>query len=237
MTNGISILFSGGPDSSLAALKALERADTVHLLTFHHKKMGKIGKHRKVAKEMQQLYGEKRVIGYEDDIEPLFNKFFFTGMQKRLFRYRTFYIPWICGACKLAMHIAAIRYNHAHQIKITYDGGNIESAPYFLDQMEPYINGIKDLYHSYGMQYECPVYNILDTDKETEKYGLTSTKNTKKEHVIFSTQHSCVNGLFVHAHARLYYKPLRGKNRTRDLSGKFLDEILNDCKTFLSELI
>jgi hypothetical protein len=235
VTKGISVLFSGGPDSTLSALKALEQAEAVHLLTFHHNKMGKIGKHRKVTAELKQIFGEKRVIGYEEEINSLFNRFYFSGMWRRLIRYRTFYIPWICGACKLAMHVAAIRYNHAHNILATYDGGNIESSPYFVDQMDPYIDGIKDLYRFYGMQYECPVYNVQNTDKETEKYGLTTTKDTKKEHVIFSTQHSCVNGLFVHAHARLYYRPFRGKNRTRELGGKFLGELIEDCKTILSE--
>jgi hypothetical protein len=235
MTKGISILFSGGPDSTLAALKALERADRVHLLTFHHNKMGKIGKHRKVVAELKQVFGDERVIGYEEEIDSLFNRFYFTGMPQRLIRYRTFYIPWICGACKLAMHVAAIRYNQAHDILTTYDGANIESTPYFVDQMDTYVEVMKGIYQSYGMQYECPVYNVRDTDKETEKYGLLSTRDTKKEHVIFSTQHSCVNGLFVHAHARLYYRPFRGKNRTRELGGKFLREMISECKSFLPE--
>ena len=57
MLKGISILFSGGPDSTLAALIALERAEKVHLLTFHHNKMGKIGKHRLVVDEILRNEG------------------------------------------------------------------------------------------------------------------------------------------------------------------------------------
>jgi PP-loop superfamily ATP-utilizing enzyme len=235
MKKEISILFSGGPDSTLAALKALDQTEKVHLLTFQHNKMGKIGKHRKVTKELKTMFGEERVVAYEEEITRLFNKFYFFNIHRRLIQYRTFYIPWICGACKLAMHIAAIKYNKAHGISTTYDGGNMESSPYFVDQMKPYIDGIKELYKSYEMAYDCPVYNIPDTDKETEKYGLTTTRDTKKEHVIFSTQHSCVNGLFVHAHARLYYRPFRGKTRTSNLGGIFLNEVLADCRTYISD--
>jgi Queuosine biosynthesis protein QueC len=233
MLNGISILFSGGPDSTLAALQALDRADRVHLLTFHQKTMGRIGKHRKVVDELRRLYGNDRVLAHEESTDSLFRTFYSTGMRRKLVRYRTFYIPWICGACKLAMHVAAIRYNQAHGIRTTYDGANKESTPYFVDQTQPYITVIKEFYRRYGMEYDCPVMDIENTDKETEKYGLTSTKGTKKEHVIFSTQHSCINGLFVHAHARLYYRPLRGKGRTKELGKKFLTEMLNDCSSIL----
>jgi hypothetical protein len=235
MINGISILFSGGPDSTLAALKAFEEAETVHLLTFHHSRMGKIGKHRKVSSELAKIYGPERVVTHEDEIDALFHRFYNGAMRNRLGRYRTFFIPWICGACKLSMHMAAIRYNRAHGITTTYDGGNAESAPYFVDQMPPYIECMKEFYASLGMRYDCPVYSIPNTDEETEKLGMTSTSRTKKEHVVFSTQHTCFNGLYVHAHARLYYRPFRGKKRAQELGVRMLRELLDDCRAVLEE--
>jgi 7-cyano-7-deazaguanine synthase in queuosine biosynthesis len=233
MINGISILFSGGADSTLAALIALERAEHIHLLTFHQSTMGKIGKHRKVVREMRQIFGEDRIRVHEENIDTLFKRFYTTGMTNRIFRYRTFYIPWICGACKLAMHIAAIRYNHTHNLRITYDGANFQSAPYFVDQTVPYIEVIKRLYQSYNMEYDCPVMNVVSSDRETTKYGLSITANTKRQHVIYTTQHTCLNGLLVHAHARLYYRLFRGKSRTGLLGAKFLMEVLDECKSLI----
>lgn len=236
MTRDISILFSGGPDSTLAALYGLERANRVHLLTFHHNLMGKIGKHKRVVNELRRGFGKERTIQHEEPIDALLRKFYFTRMPKHIIRYRTFYIPWICGACKMAMHIKAIAYNKAHGILVTYDGANVESSPYFPAQMETYIEVMKKLYQSHGMRYECPVYTVEATDEETEKYGMLSTRGTKKEHVFFSTQHTCLIGLLVHAHARLYYRPFSGKNRTSQLAGGFLAQMIHDCKVFASEL-
>jgi len=236
MIRDVSILFSGGPDSTLAALRALERSDRVHLHTFHHGLMGKIGKHRKVVKELKETFGDERILEHEEGIGTLFKKFYFTRMPRHMIRYRTFYIPWICGACKMAMHVKTIAYNLAHDITLVYDGAHVESSTYFPAQTETYIEVMKGLYRSYGMEYDCPIYHVGMTDKETEKYGITSTKDTKKEHIIFSTQHTCFVGLLIHAHSRLYYKPFRGKHRTRDMAGQFLRQMIDDCRLLLPKL-
>lgn len=223
----ISILFSGGPDSTLAALYALERADRVHLLTFHHRLMSRVRNHRIVVEELRRRFGRERIVTYEEKIDALFNQCYFSGMQHEMARYRTFYVPWICGACKLAMHRRAIAYNRRRQILTVYDGANAESAPYFPAQTTEYIRVMREVYHSHGMEYECPVYDVVGTDKATEEFGMLSTRGTKGEHVYFSTQHSCHVGLLVHAHARLYYKPLRGRNRMKTLVGDFLGRMVD----------
>lgn len=235
MVKDISILFSGGPDSTLAALYALEQATRVHLITFHHFIMSRTENHKVVIEELRGVFGEERIVEHEERIDKLWKQCYFTEMTKHIARYRTFYIPWICGACKMAMHIKTISYNKAHQIYKTFDGANIESEPYFPPQSGNYIEVMKKLYKSYGMVYECPVYNATDTDNETEKYGLSSTKSTKKEHIFFSTQHSCHIGLLIHAHARLYYKPFRGKKRMACLAGEFLRQMINDCRHLLPD--
>ena len=223
-------MFSGGPDSTLAALYALKEAQTVHLLTYHHKYMGKIGKHSKVIDEMIEIYGVDRIVVFEQKIDDLFLKYYFENIKKYIWKYRTFYIPWICGACKLAMHVSTINYNKSNNISITYDGANTESAYLFPAQMNSYIEVMMNLYKSHGVEYGCPVYDVDRTDRETEKFGLITTKNTKDEHVVFSTQHTCIVGLFIHGHGRLYYRPFRGKDRTYRLSGEFLENIIRDCK-------
>lgn len=229
MLGGISVLFSGGPDSTLAALYALEKAETVHLHTYYHLWMSKTENHRKVIRELKERYGNERVVEHEDHIGAIFKQCYYAGISKRIFRYRTYYVPWICGACKLAMHAVTIAYNREHNIPLTYDGANLESAGLFPDQTDPYFEVIKRLYRSVGMEYDTPVYLVEHTDTETEKFGLVTTRNTKKEHVFFSTQHTCPIGLLVHAHGKLYYRPFRGKGRLHKLTGEFLEQIIADC--------
>lgn len=232
----VSVLFSGGPDSTLAALRGLDEFSRVHLLTFHHRLMSRMGRHTVVTKELRRVYGSERVLEYGEDIDTLLKKCYFTGQSKLIARYRTFYVPWVCGACKMAMHLRAISYNMEHGVTTTYDGANIESAPYFPDQTQGYIEVMKEFYGLYGMRYECPVYYINGTDNRTEDYGILSTKKTKKEHVLFSTQHSCPVGLAVHLHARLWYVPFRGKERMCGLAGGFLTQMIGSCKSVLPEV-
>ena len=231
----ISILYSGGPDSTLAALYALDRAKRVHLLTYHHRYMGAIGKHRKVVAELRETFGPERIVVHEQETDRMLRECYLTGISKKLARYRTFYVPWICGACKMAMHAATIAYNQKHGITLTYCGANRESSRLFPAQMDTYIRVMQEFYRSYGMEYEVPVYDVVATDVETEKRGLKTTKNTKREHVVYSTQHACPIGLLIHAHGRLYYRPFRGKERARRLSGPFLGEMLQDCADVLPE--
>jgi len=232
MSKDISILFSGGPDSTLATLYALQKADRVHLHTYHHLWMSMTSNHKKVIAELREKFGAERIVEHEAQIDTLFKKCYFTGSSKRLKKYRTFYIPWICGACKLAMHATTIAYNRLHDIDTTYDGANVESSAYFAEQTDSYYAAMKEFYRSIGMQCEHPVYQVERTDIETEKFGLITTKNTKKEHVFFSTQHTCPIGLLVHAHARLYYRPFRGKNRLNRFAGEVLEQTIADCRSF-----
>jgi len=182
---------------------------------------------------MQEKFGSDRIIAHEEEISETFNVFYFKGMARHIWSYRTFYVPWICGACKMAMHTRAIAYNLEHGINTTYDGAHMESAPYFPDQADPYMQTLKGLYQSYGMCYDSPIYRVQNTDEATERYGLITTRKTKREHVVFSTQHVCLVGLLVHAHARLYYRPLRGKNRAKVLAGKFLRDRIQECMVYL----
>ncbi|MFC1554837.1 7-cyano-7-deazaguanine synthase [candidate division KSB1 bacterium] len=235
MDSGISVLFSGGSDSTLAAVKAMEKTEEVHLLTFHHKLMGKTGKHKKVILELRELYKNNLIIEYEEEIDNLYKKCYTTKMQNYLLKYRTFYFPWLCGACKLAMHISTINYNLRNNILTTFDGANIESAYLFPAQTNNYINVMKDFYKLFGMTYECPVYNINRTDNELEKMGVTITKNTKEEHLYYTNQHTCYLGLAVHAHGRLYYRPFRGKKRMERIAGEFLKIMIDNCSSYISK--
>jgi len=235
----ISVLFSGGPDSTLAALYALQKTDRVHLLTYHHKLMSHYQstsgkkKHWNVTKELRQKYGNHRIVEYEDQVWSLLKKIYRQNIIYYFLKYKTFCIPWICGACKLAMHIQTIKYNLEHNIGTTYDGAHKESSDLFPAQSLGYIKVVKKLYEAYEMKYENPVYDIDGTDVETEKFGLSSCKNTKNEHVFFSTQHSCFTGLLIHLHSKLYYRFVRTNKTIDNLSAEILNEKIQELKTLL----
>jgi len=230
MNKEISVLFSGGPDSTLAALKALDRADKVHLITYHHKLMShdklSLGqpKNRLVIDELRHKYGSRRIIVHTKNIDKSFKRIFIYDLTRFAIKYHSYCIPWICGTCKLTMHAETIKYNQLHGISITYDGANQESSLVFPAQHPSYIHIIKTWYNSYKMTYETPVFHSVNTDMETEAYGLKSCKNTKKEHVFFSTQHSCISGLILHCHSRFYYRIFYGRNILKEITPRVLRE-------------
>jgi 7-cyano-7-deazaguanine synthase in queuosine biosynthesis len=229
----ISILFSGGPDSTLAAIYALQKVHQVHLLTYHHKLMthrkteSGEEKHMRVAKELSRIYGADRVIISKDQISNLLRRIY-----RNTTTHRGYCIPWICGACKLAMHIKTIEYNLRNKIKITYDGANKESASVFPAQSLVYIDIIKRLYRMYDMSYETPVYDLEKTDVLTEDFGLHSCRATKREHFFFSTQHSCFTGVLVHLHAR-FYRILYRSSRIDDLHRMVLETKISELGSLL----
>ncbi|MCX7429009.1 MAG: hypothetical protein NTW96_25705 [Planctomycetia bacterium] len=229
----ISVLHSGGSDSTLAAIYALDRAERVHLLRYSHCMMFMTDKPRKVVEDMKRVFGPDRIVEHYEPIDKLFWTCYVTGIRSRLFRYRTFYVPWVCGACKMAMHFRTLAYNKTHGIRLTYHGANRASASYFPDQTLSYEAIVKNLYAQYGMGYESPVYDIQEADVETEKYGLVVTHNTKREHLFYSTQFTCFTGVFVHAHSRLYYRLFRGKDRSERLAARMLREMIEDCRGLL----
>lgn len=231
----ISVLFSGGPDSTLAAVYALQKASQVHLLTYHHQLMTHYRttsgeeKQMKVANELSRIYGANRVIVSGGQISQLFREIYRNPIM-----YRGYYIPWLCGACKLAMHIKTIEYNLRNKITITYDGANKESASIFPAQSLPYMAIIKKIYELYDMNYENPVYDLEGTDALTEDFGLRSCHATKREHFLFSTQHSCFLGVLVHLHAR-FYRLFYGRNKIDNFHGTALESKINELQKFLPE--
>ena len=224
MIDAISILFSGGSDSTLAAVHALQRARTVHLLTFPRGFMFCREKPEKLVDEMRARFGAERIVRHIEPIGREYRRCYFDRMPQRLRRYRTFYIPWMCGACKLAMHLRTIAYNQKHGISVTYDGANSASAPVFPDQTTEYIDVAKRLYRDHGMEYDCPVFSIAKTDRELELAGIERTRDTKREHLFYRNQHTCYVGVILHAHARLYYRPMHGVDRMPRLAAQFLEE-------------
>jgi len=229
----ISVLFSGGPDSTLAALHALQKAYRVHLLTYHHKLMTHYKttsgdeKHMRVAKELLRKYGSNRITIFKDQIWKFFKEIYRLKALHTPFKNRAYCIPWICGACKLAMHMKTIEYNLRNKINVTYDGANKESAFVFPAQSMAYIDVIKRLYWLYDMSYETPVYNLEGTDIMTEDFGLRSCQGTKQEHFFFSTQHSCFAGVLVHLHSR-FYRIFYGKESIDELHGMTLQTRITD---------
>ncbi|MEE9443310.1 MAG: 7-cyano-7-deazaguanine synthase [candidate division Zixibacteria bacterium] len=228
MNNKIAVLFSGGSDSTLAAAIAAERFRQVYLVTFQHPFMLRHDKININISALRRKYPDCNFIYHKEKINSLYKRLYFGKYVSYIKKYGSMVIPWICGACKLSMHLKTIAFCGSNNICHVFCGAHEESAHIFPAQMPKIIERTQKIYQNYGIAYETPVYRKDRTDKILFDMGIIQNPNVKQQHLIYSTQHTCLLGVLLHAHSQIYYKPLFGlpqyqRNAYRFFSSKIED--------------
>lgn len=162
MKNEISLLFSGGVDSTIAAMKLASSYERVHLLTycngyahFH------MGRSRKRFMELKERFPGKFIF-YTSNIKDIFQEITVKSLLKD---YKDYYSGFIwCLGCKLSMHARTIIYNLENRIKNVADGSSYDTRE-MVEQKPFSVSLIKVLYEKYGIRYTTPVYQISREQK------------------------------------------------------------------------
>ena len=152
----IALMFSGGIDSTMAAILLAEQYDRVHLLTYgngygHYH----LDRTRRRADELRQRCGDRfehAVVSVQD----LFERYL-PEPEAEFRRYRSGFV-W-CLGCKLAMHTRSILYNLEHRITEMTDGSS-KSTGEMVEQMPVCVNGFREFYSFHGITFSTPVYDI-----------------------------------------------------------------------------
>lgn len=191
------MMFSGGVDSTLAALRLLDEFDRVHLLTwdtghgtyFH-------GWSRRSAARLSEAH-PGRILHVIDSCAPFFDAFV-RGRLTRLVRtYRSRFV-W-CLSCKLAMHAATVRYCRENGIEDAGDGA-ASDTPYYVEQMGVSLDWFRRFYADHGVRYHLPV---RDLDSREEKLRLLDQANLPRGRTLLGrnpgTQPLCAvgNGIYL----------------------------------------
>lgn len=166
----ISLMFSGGVDSTTAAMMLAERYDRVHLLTWgngygHYR----LDRTKKRAAELRRHHGDRFVHTLES-IQPLFEELM-ADLVGDFERYRSGFV-W-CLGCKIAMHTRSVMYNLEHGVTEMADGSS-QSTGEMVEQMLLSVYMIREFYERYGMTYRTPVYTVPREDeiKDLVKKGF-----------------------------------------------------------------
>jgi 7-cyano-7-deazaguanine synthase in queuosine biosynthesis len=232
-----AVLFSGGSDSTLAAAMAAKNTSRIYLVTYEHSFMFRHHKIDVNVSSLQKVFPQTEFIHHKEDINRLFKKLYFDRLVPYIRQYGTMILPWICGACKLAMHINTINFCNRRNIKNVCCGAHQESARIFPAQMPGIIDLIRELYMTNGIKYKTPVYEKDRPDRILFEKGIISNPNMKKQHLIYSTQYTCPLGIILHAHSRLFYRPLLGLSRYQRKIQELFEAKLIDMNQILTGMV
>jgi 7-cyano-7-deazaguanine synthase in queuosine biosynthesis len=227
--NPACVLYSGGADSTMAAVVMLKNHCPVHLLSFKHCRMSQLDKTTLSAENLAGHFGKSSVIHLWQDItlswctikkNPPSTTMNLKGSFALLLK------P--CLACKVAMHIAALAYCLEKGISRVADGAHPKGAPLFPEQLNEGIEVIRSFYNRCGIAYETPVYGIERPDFDLYNMGITGKKNTGDEHIYYSNQFACHVGLLAYVYHFLTRPFDKDKKITFRMSIDFLEECLSE---------
>ncbi len=216
------ILFSGGIDSTYAAWTQIPLFEKIQLITFIKKGLknpqnvqvgvdqlckafpGKEITHilidfndiyQRVTPNAEKWKIQKGVL--EQELTPLWEDAHgkINGYESYAAKRNTFFFANECLQCKIAMHIAAIKYCRENNIRNLCDGSNAEQ----LDdgsQLEDVKKIAIEIFRGYGVNYYSPVFHVPGEEraKALLEKGIIDSLDHKileKTHKIPSRQIQC----------------------------------------------
>lgn len=207
-----SVLFSGGTDSTLAAVEMLKECERVTLLTFNPGFIFFVENSRLHAGALARKFGEERVEHRIIPIPEFSKRILFGDLRRDLGKYGFDLTALVCMGCRLGMHARAIIHNLEHGIPVLADG-SIQKQDAIPEQRSAVLTSNRALYFErYGIRHVSPIYGEERSDERLFEAGVASRRNLKKQFIFFETQATCPFGVTADVYARMFYKPLMGES-------------------------
>jgi len=121
----VAVQYSGGADSTVAAIIAAQRFEKVHLLTFSHPFIWEKHKSAVNAAKLAQILGNQAVIHRYVDATQTLSQIMFGDYWEDYRKYGTAPVGWPCLACKLSFDTESIRYARDNGIELVIDGADL----------------------------------------------------------------------------------------------------------------
>jgi hypothetical protein len=247
LKNEVTVEFSGGSDSTLAAAIGAERLEKVHLLTVTHDGIKNTERTDGQIKNLKNRYGEGKIVTFRTDIRNLLRRIYYDNYFHDVIRFGTHITAFSCVACKMAMDTETVVYNLKNGIRYIFDGQQREKQMWPM-QMESVIELMKGFFAEYGLVYECPVYDIKRTDEVLYKKRITDVSEVKFRAIMqrdpgsaFETatersyQGSCYGATIPNIFLVGYYIPLWGQHRHEVKSLSYYEEKLDLLRELISK--
>jgi hypothetical protein len=236
----VSLLFSGGWDSTLAAYKLCETFRKVHLLTYYHSNSAFTKKSKVNVNKLKDKFGRDKIIHNIIDVDQLKEKLYYGTWKQDRKIYGLFLINCECSACRIAMFARAIVYNLENNIGYLASG-EVEVAPLnFVPGLSDKLDELKrELCNEYGIVYHRPVYYEKNPHKRLFELGLIDKEvNHIKfpyEYLFHETQPTCYVGPFSFIFNKFYYLPYRGKKVVEEIKLKYFTEKMAVAREWIKD--
>jgi hypothetical protein len=243
----VTVEFSGGSDSTLAAAVGAERSEKVHLLTATHDGIKNIECMERQIKNLRNRYGKGKIVTFRTDIRGLLRRIYYDNYFRNVMHFGTHMAAFSCVACKMAMDTETVIYNLKNGIRYIFDGQQREKQMWPM-QMESVTELMRNFLAEYDLVYECPVYDIKRTDEVLYEKGVTDVSEVKFRAIMqrdpssaFATamersnQGSCYGGNIPNIFLVGYYIPLWGQHRHEVKSLSYYEEKLDLLRELISE--
>ena len=206
--SAIAVMFSGGTDSTFAALSQIPHYDRIHLVTFYRHGLRKSQNTREAVDRLKGAFSDKDVryheVDFEDiyrmitprkqkldvqiavlsqEIEPLWNNSSNRESGERDFAAdkQRLFLANECLQCKIAMDLAAIKFCLENGIAFICDGSNTEQ----LDdgsQLEDVKQIAQQIFKRFDIRYFSPVFHVSAEKRGKALYevGITDHIDHKR---------------------------------------------------------
>jgi hypothetical protein len=225
----VSLLFTGGWDSTLAAFKLCETFSKVHLLTYYHSNSAFTENSKVNVIKLINRFGNEKIIHQIIDVDWLKEKLYHGMWRQDRRNYGLFLINCECSACRIAMFARSIIYNLENNIG-SLATGEVEIAPVdAISDLSDKLDEVKEHFCDiYGIDYLRPVYHEKNPHRKLFELGLIDkeVKNTKfpYEYLFHDTQPTCYVGPFSPIFNKFYYLPYHGEKALEEQKLKYFSE-------------
>jgi predicted subunit of tRNA(5-methylaminomethyl-2-thiouridylate) methyltransferase len=216
--NTVSLMFSGGLDSTTAAIELAREYDKVYLLTYYngHGHFN-IDKSARRARELTSILGDRfkhSIISIED----LFKDMVIDRLKQDYVKYGSGFI-W-CLGCKMCMHTRSIIYNLQNNIGLMADGSSADSDE-MVEQMQLSVSLISLFYQKYNIEYFVPVYKDTRAEKIRKLNNLGFRMGLRIGDRFLGVQPKCIPG-------ELYYMPYLLFNKALEHEKNLVTEFIRE---------
>ncbi len=223
------VLFSGGKDSCLSTILALERFKEIHLIAYKRLGIFKTNRVLIIYRRFKELYQTSNLKIHFIKIDKFYKEICYENYLDNILKFRLKLLS-VCGLCKLAMHWRTIIFCLENKIKNVYDGAHKSSEVFPAQNPDIMMKELKKLYSEFQITYSTPVYDVENVNLELYKKGFVHF-NEKQD---FGVQPLCIDNLLFSKFVE-YYLGIHSKEKYIQELSEFYNEKINYVREKLKE--